>query len=149
MSDKIFVLQAKIIKALTHPLRLEIVHLLRHNILTVSQIIQMSGLSQSLISQHLKVLKVAQIVSSKREGKEIYYAISDQRILVACDSIHSLVSGEPLPITSEPNVVDPVCGMDLTPKTASFTTAYNGVRHYFCAKGCLNKFNINPGHYVR
>ncbi len=149
MSEKIFQLESDIVKALAHPARLEIIHLLRHHVLTVSQIQEMSGLSQSLVSQHLKVLKVAQIVSSKREGKEIYYTISDQRILAACDSIHSLVSGESLPVSPDPDVIDPVCGMELTPNTSSFNATYGGVRHYFCAKGCYLTFINNPAHYVR
>jgi ArsR family transcriptional regulator len=149
MESKIFESQADIIKALANPIRLEIIHLLRSNVLTVSQMTNMLDISQSLASQHLKSLKEYQIVSSKREGKEIYYTISDQRILTACDAIHSLVSGKSLPTSPEPTVVDPVCGMDLTPKTAPFASTYNGVRHYFCAKGCLKKFNISPGHYVR
>lgn len=149
MQTKVFEAQASLIKALSHPTRLEIIHLLRHHVLTVSQIQNMLGVSQSVASQHLKPLKIAQIITSHREGKEIYYAIMDQKILIACDAIHSLVSGNPLPTDAEPTVLDPVCGMDLTPKTSPFSATYNGVRHYFCAKGCYQKFNSNPGHFVR
>jgi DNA-binding transcriptional ArsR family regulator/YHS domain-containing protein len=149
MDITIFTRQATLIKALSNPTRLEIVHILRHHVLTVSQIIAMLGVSQSVVSQHLASLKKSGIVASKREGKELYYTVADARILTACDAIRSLVTEEPLAIIPEPEVIDPVCGMDLTTKTAAASAAYNGVRHYFCATGCLKEFNTNPGHYVR
>ena len=147
MSTHVFDLQAKMTKALSNATRLQIIHLLRHHTLTVSQIQMMLAVSQSVVSQHLKSLKLAHIITSRRQGKEIYYEIADSRILMACDAIHSLVSGDPLPEAVEPIVVDSVCGMELTPSTAPHNTSYNGVVHYFCAKGCYDKFITDPGEY--
>lgn len=140
MSKRIFVKQSKLIKALAHPSRLEIIHLLRSHSLTVTQMTKMLGARQVYVSQHLFVLKTAKIVRAHRDGKEMYYTVTDPRIMDACDSLYSLVSATPLSAAPEPGVTDPVCGMTLTPSIATHIAEYNGVRHYFCGRGCLREF---------
>lgn len=143
MSRKIFVKQAKLVKSLAHPSRLEIIHLLRSHSLTVGQITKMLGARQAYTSQHLLVLKHAQVVRAHRDGKEIYYQVADPRLLKACDALHSLTSLTPLAMAPEPVVVDPVCGMHLTPNKSSYQEEYNGVRHYFCGRGCQKEFHVS------
>ncbi|HEV7642607.1 MAG TPA: heavy metal translocating P-type ATPase [Pyrinomonadaceae bacterium] len=46
------------------------------------------------------------------------------------------------------NVLDPVCGMTVTPETAVGSFLYKGKTYYFCAAGCLNKFKQNPEYYL-
>ncbi len=43
---------------------------------------------------------------------------------------------------------DPVCGMDVDPKTATLKSEYQGKTYYFCAPGCKRDFDKNPGKYV-
>jgi len=43
---------------------------------------------------------------------------------------------------------DPVCGMDVDPKTATLISEYQGKTYYFCAPGCKRDFDKNPGKYV-
>ena len=140
MSHKIFEREAELIKVLSHPGRLEIIHLLRHHSLTVSQITQMLGERQAYVSQQLTTLKAARIVAAKRSGKEMYYELVDPRITVACDSLHSIVSSSSLSPSPEPTVTDPVCHMKLTPSRAHYTAEFAGVRQYFCGKGCHAEF---------
>lgn len=70
-----------LLKAIAHPVRLCIVKNLSKrtsaNVNTMQDCLQVS---QSSVSQHLAKLKAAGIVSSQREGKEIYYQICDKRI---------------------------------------------------------------------
>jgi P-type Cu+ transporter len=44
--------------------------------------------------------------------------------------------------------VDPVCGMSVDPQRAAATTTYEGRPYYFCCKGCLTKFEADPGKYL-
>lgn len=141
MSKRIFTKEASFIKALAHPARLEIIHLLRTHSLTVSQITKMLGARQAYVSQHLLILKQAKVVVAHRLGKEMYYEVADSRITKACDSLYSLVTDKPLSAAPEPVVIDPICSMKLTPSTTSYTEEYNGIRHYFCGKGCRKEFN--------
>lgn len=43
---------------------------------------------------------------------------------------------------------DPVCGMDVDPKTAALKSIYKGKTYYFCAPGCKREFDKNPEKYV-
>jgi len=43
---------------------------------------------------------------------------------------------------------DPVCGMDVDPKTAAGSSTYRGQTYYFCAKGCKAAFDADPAKYV-
>lgn len=43
---------------------------------------------------------------------------------------------------------DPVCGMDVDPRTAAATAEYQGQTYYFCAPGCKRAFEREPERYV-
>ncbi len=43
---------------------------------------------------------------------------------------------------------DPVCGMEVDPKTAAGSSVYQGQTYYFCAKGCKAAFDKDPARYV-
>jgi len=46
--------------------------------------------------------------------------------------------------TAVATVHDPVCHMDIDPKTAAGTSEYKGVTYYFCARGCKLDFDDDP-----
>ena len=46
-------------------------------------------------------------------------------------------------------VLDPVCGMKIDPKTAGGTSTHAGKAHYFCSKDEKAKFDKNPGAYIK
>lgn len=43
---------------------------------------------------------------------------------------------------------DPVCGMDVEPKTAAGKSDYQGKTYYFCSPGCKKAFDKEPQKYV-
>ena len=43
---------------------------------------------------------------------------------------------------------DPVCGMDVDPKTAQHKSEYNGQTYYFCCAGCKRSFDKEPAKYT-
>ena len=43
--------------------------------------------------------------------------------------------------------IDPVCKMNLDPKTAQWTSEYKGKTYYFCAPGCKHTFEKDPEAY--
>ncbi len=45
-------------------------------------------------------------------------------------------------------VKDPVCGMEIDPKTATGKSEYKGQTYYFCSAGCKRDFDKNPEKYV-
>src|SRR5688572_30534549 len=44
---------------------------------------------------------------------------------------------------------DPVCGMQVDPKTAAGTHEHHGVKYYFCSAHCLTQFEANPEEYLK
>jgi DNA-binding transcriptional ArsR family regulator len=130
---------AKYLKALGHAKRLEIVCLLHGHELTVNQIVQMAGLRQATVSQHLMLLKDSGLVATSKIGKEAYYTLRPDRFTSLSLFIDGLTKSRPMN-DAEPVVIDPICHMRLTPGTANYTAEYDGVRHYFCGKGCLKVF---------
>jgi ArsR family transcriptional regulator len=68
---------AECMRALGHPVRLQIVKGLINNECNVTQIQHKLGIPQSTISQHLKILKNAGIIESRREGTMVCYKVLD------------------------------------------------------------------------
>jgi ArsR family transcriptional regulator len=66
---------AEQLKALSEPLRLRIVDLLRHGEMAVSDLAQSLGTEVVTVSHHLQNLRHAQIVTTRREGRFIYYSL--------------------------------------------------------------------------
>ena len=83
---------AMILRALNHKLRQQIVKLLDENKkLTVTEIYVQLRLEQSVASQHLAILRKAGIVSTERDGKFIYYTVSDERIAHIMKCVNDLI----------------------------------------------------------
>jgi len=73
---------AFILKTLSHPLRLSIVDILsQHEKLSVNEICQALDSEQSLTSHHLSNMKLKGILSSGREGKNIYYSLRMREVV--------------------------------------------------------------------
>lgn len=151
MNLDVFSIQSDLYNALANPKRLEIVHLLRHQELSVSEMVDMLGLPQSNLSQHLTVLRRSNIVITRRDGKNIYYKLSHENIITASDAIREMLieQYQGTSVVAElkasagqmfPLMIDPICGMRLSPKTASYTLKFGNTRYYFCAAGCVRKF---------
>ncbi len=90
-NKKIYEMHAEICKTLTSPRRLEIINLLRMGEKTVTELAQSMGVSQANLSQHLAVLRQRKIVTARREGQNIYYSISNPKILKACDTMREVL----------------------------------------------------------
>jgi len=72
---------AEILRALCHPLRMKILQFIDENDnINVNKIYNTLNLEQSITSQHLRILRNAGIVSTKREGKFIYYHVNYEKV---------------------------------------------------------------------
>lgn len=160
MYSQTFTLFADTLKALAHPRRLEIIYLLKDQELCVGDMYSMLDLPQANVSQHLTVLREAKIVTSRKFGKTVCYKLADPAIFTACTLIRDFlidrgVAKEELRLidraadTLLPITHDPVCQMRVSSKTSHFHQHYNNHDYYFCASGCLKKFQANPEHYLR
>lgn len=69
------------LKAMSHPLRLKILCTLGGEEVSVQDIVDAVGTSQSNISQHLAILRDKGILASRKDANRVYYRVSDSRTL--------------------------------------------------------------------
>ena len=77
---------AELLKAMAHPTRLQILHMLRQGEVCVCQFENALGKRQPYISQQLMVLRNSGAVESRRDGLQVYYHIHDERVLRLLDA---------------------------------------------------------------
>jgi ArsR family transcriptional regulator len=68
-------------QAMAHPVRLKILCLVGNQELSVLEIVEAVGTSQSNISQHLAVLRDHGLLQARKEANKVFYRIGDPRVL--------------------------------------------------------------------
>jgi ArsR family transcriptional regulator len=86
--------QARICKAFAHPGRLQILDLLGQRELGVSELQEELGISKTSMSQHLSVLKSAGVLTTRRDGKQIYCSLAMPEVKQACQLIHRVLEAQ-------------------------------------------------------
>ncbi len=84
-------LQAEFCKGMAHPKRIQIIRALKEGERSVGDLAASTGLPQPNVSQHLAILRQIGLVTARRSGTYIYYAISDHRIVEACELVRSSI----------------------------------------------------------
>ena len=69
------------LKAISHPLRLKILCVLGDHEVSVQDIVDSVGTSQSNISQHLAILRDKGVLGSRKEANKVFYRVADTRTL--------------------------------------------------------------------
>lgn len=72
---------SELLKAIAHPVRMEMIVRLKADGCNVSEIQKNLNLPQSTISQHLRILKNAGVLSSRREGTRVCYTVEMKEVL--------------------------------------------------------------------
>ena len=90
----------EVFQALSHPVRLEICRILMVQPYSVGTLCTILDMKQYAISQQLAVLRKAQIVTTRREARRVFYALTNtkvQRILTV--SMSNLASANSRPVS--------------------------------------------------
>ncbi|KTR20873.1 winged helix-turn-helix transcriptional regulator [Curtobacterium sp. Csp1] len=89
---------AELFKVLSSASRLHLLCLLRDHPTTVGGLAEAAGLSQPLVSQHLRTLRAAGLVAVVRHGREAEYSLADAHVahIVADAVTHTLEEHVPL-----------------------------------------------------
>ncbi len=85
MPDTLRQFKASIFQALAHPTRIAIVEVLRDGELPAGAIIERLGLEQANASQHLSILRAKHIVTSRKEGNQVFYSVRDLLLIEVLD----------------------------------------------------------------
>lgn len=89
--------QARLFRLLTHPARLAILDILRHEEACVCHLEAHLGYRQAYISQQLAVLREAGLVQDRRDGWNVFYRVSQPGIYTLLDAAGQLASHKPRP----------------------------------------------------
>jgi ArsR family transcriptional regulator len=86
---------SEILRALAHPLRMKILEFIDTNdVINVNKIYNTLNLEQSITSQHLRILRLAGLVDTQRDGKFIHYSIDYDKIDNAVHAINGFLELE-------------------------------------------------------
>ncbi len=72
---------ANVLKAVGHPVRLQIIELLEKREMCVGDIVDAIGSKQAITSQHLNMMRDKEVLSCRRDGAKMYYAIKNKNVI--------------------------------------------------------------------
>ena len=81
---------AETLKAMAHPLRLKILCTLDNNEMSVQELVERVGTSQSNVSQHLALLRDRGTLACRKDVNRVLYRIGDPRTLMLIDAMHKV-----------------------------------------------------------
>ena len=94
IEKKIYQLHSELCKSLSHPKRLEILNNLRDGEKSVGELLSAVASSKANLSQHLAVLRERRVISSRREGVNVFYRLANSKMIKACDIIREVLFEE-------------------------------------------------------
>ncbi len=87
----LFEMQAELCRTMGNGHRLMILHILRDGERCVGELGELMDLSQPAISQHLAVMRKVGVVTTRRQGQNIFYSLADPEISSACDLMRGIL----------------------------------------------------------
>ena len=90
-NENFYNLHAEMCKTISNPRRQAILDTIRNGEMTVSELIEKTGISQANLSQHLSILRSKGVVNTRRDGNNIYYSLSNLKIIKAYDLISEVL----------------------------------------------------------
>lgn len=72
---------AEVLRAVAHPIRLQIVELLEHGELCVGDIVEKLAVPQSVASQQLGLMRDKQVLQCRRDGTKAFYSIKNRNVI--------------------------------------------------------------------
>ena len=94
LSDSELERVARHFKLLGEPVRLKILQAVCRGPRTVTQIVAAASATQANVSKHLALLAAAGILTRKKDGQRVYYALKDQLTLELCELVHAHAGGK-------------------------------------------------------
>ncbi|GAB3244960.1 metalloregulator ArsR/SmtB family transcription factor [Chitinimonas sp.] len=84
---------SRAMKAMSHPLRLKILCVLGGDEVSVQDIVDAVGTSQSNISQHLAIMREKGVLRTRKDANRVYYRVGDPRTLEVVSMMRDVFCG--------------------------------------------------------
>lgn len=88
---RLYELHASICQTLSNSKRLEVIDCLREGEQSVTKLAETTNISQANLSQHLALMREKGILIARREGANVYYRLSNPKIIQACDLMRQVL----------------------------------------------------------
>ncbi|MFC5499942.1 ArsR/SmtB family transcription factor [Caenimonas terrae] len=93
-SDEVFELAAEVFRVMSAPMRLKIIASLCNGEKNVSELLSEIETTQPNMSQHLNTLYQAGVLGKRRDGVQIYYRITNDRVVTLCRAVCTQIAIE-------------------------------------------------------
>lgn len=94
MNEKTAEHVAEVLKAVAHPIRLQIVDLLQIGEMCVGDIVEALGGKQAITSQQLNMMKDKGVLSRRRDGARVYYRIENKNVIKLLHCVYDHCDGK-------------------------------------------------------
>lgn len=92
IDDEKLEVSAEILRAIAHPLRMRILAFIdKYGFINVNKIYNTLQLEQSITSQHLRILRIAGVVNTSRDGKYIMYNVNYEKLGDSINAVRRFV----------------------------------------------------------
>jgi ArsR family transcriptional regulator, virulence genes transcriptional regulator len=88
---EIFELQAKLCSTMGNANRLRIIEVLKAGEASVGAIAEALGCTVSTASQHLRIMRDANLVSARKDGQTVYYRLRSPKVVECCQMVRNLL----------------------------------------------------------
>lgn len=85
-------LHAQLCSGLADPKRIALLYALREGATTVNQLADTLELPQATVSRHLKILRERNLVTARRDGMNVYYSLTNEKVLDALDLLRQVLN---------------------------------------------------------
>ena len=72
---------AEVLKAVAHPLRLQVIEQLEHQERCVGELMEALGVQQAVLSQQLRIMRDRGVLGTRREGTKVFYRIENLNVI--------------------------------------------------------------------
>jgi len=87
MTEEAFDAVAQRFRVLSDPMRLRLLYMIGGGEMSVNELVEKTGGTQSNVSKHLSTLLTHGLVQRRRQGTSAFYSITDQSIFNLCDMV--------------------------------------------------------------
>ena len=94
LRDEVMRLHAQVCAALADPTRILLLYNVSDQPRSVGDLVKALGVSQPTVSRHLQNLRDRHMVTATRDGQNVYYSISDIRIIQALDLLRAVLADD-------------------------------------------------------
>jgi DNA-binding transcriptional ArsR family regulator len=91
--DAVFAIVARHFSLLSEPTRLKILHAICRDELSVSQIVDATGATQTNVSRHLALMHQAGVVTRRRDGSAVFYRVDNPEFVEICRNVCVQIAG--------------------------------------------------------